>query len=59
MLLMVEKGISCGICISIHQYVKANNTYMKDYEKNKESLLHDEKEFITSTKLWISIQKGS
>ena len=34
MLLMVEKG---GICHSIYQYAKANNKYMKDYDKNKES----------------------
>ena len=36
-LLMVEKGIRGGICHSIHQYVKSNNKYMKDYDKNKES----------------------
>ena len=35
MLLMVEKGIK-GICHAIHQYAKANNKYMKDYDKNKE-----------------------
>ena len=37
MLLMVEKGIRGGICHPIHQYVKANNKYMKDYDRNKES----------------------
>ena len=37
MLLMVEKGIRGGICHSIYRYAKANNKYMKDYEKNKES----------------------
>ena len=37
MLLMVEKGIRGGICHSIYRYVKANNRYMKDYDKNKES----------------------
>ena len=37
MLLMVEKGISGGICHAIHQYAKANNKYVKDYDKNKES----------------------
>ena len=36
-LLMVEKGIRGGICHSIYQYAKANNKYMKDYDKNKES----------------------
>ena len=38
MLLMVEKGIRGRTCNTIHQYVKANNRYMKDYDKNKESL---------------------
>ena len=37
MLLIVEKGIRGGICHSIYQYAKANNKYMKDYDKNKES----------------------
>ena len=37
MLLMTEKGITGGICHSIYEYVKANNKYMKDYDKNKES----------------------
>ena len=36
MLYMVEKGIRGGICHPIHQYKKANNKYMKDYDKNKE-----------------------
>ena len=39
MLLMVEKGIRGGICNAIRQYKKANNKYMKDYDKNKESSL--------------------
>ena len=38
MLLMVEKYIKGGICHIIHWYVKANNKYMIDYDKNKESL---------------------
>ena len=37
MLLMVEKGIRGGICHAIHIYAKANNKYMKNYDKNKES----------------------
>ena len=37
MLLMVEKSIRGGICHSICRYAKANNKYMKDYDKNKES----------------------
>ena len=37
MLLMVEKEIRGGICHAIHRYAKANNKYMKNYDKNKES----------------------
>ena len=37
MLLMVKEGIRGGICYSIHRYTKANNKYMKNYDKNKES----------------------
>ena len=38
MLLMVKKGIRGGICHAVHQYAKAYNKYMKDYDKNKESI---------------------
>ena len=37
MLLMVEEGIRGRICHSIHRYAKANNKYMNNYDKNKES----------------------
>ena len=37
MLLMVEEGKRGGICHSIHQYAKANNKYMKNYNNNEES----------------------
>ena len=37
MLLMVEEGIRGKICHLIHRYAKANNKYMKNYDKNKES----------------------
>ena len=37
MLLMVEKRTRGGICQAIHRYAKANNKYMKNYEKNIES----------------------
>ena len=37
MLLMVKKGIRGGTCHAIHRYTKANNKYMKNYDKNKES----------------------
>ena len=35
MLLMVEEGLRGGICHSRHKYAKANNKYMKNYDKNK------------------------
>ena len=38
MSVMVKKGIRGGICHVIHRYAKANNKYMKDHDKNKESL---------------------
>ena len=38
MLLMVEEGIRGGICHSIHRQARANNKYMKNYDKNEESL---------------------
>ena len=37
MLLIVAKGIKGGICHSVHKYAKANNKYMKNDDKNKES----------------------
>ena len=37
MLLMVEKGIRRRICHATHRYSKANNKYMKNYDKNIES----------------------
>ena len=44
MLLIVEKGIRGGIYHAIHWYAKANNKYIKNYDKNKESsyLKYDE-----------------
>ena len=36
-LLIIEKGIRGEICHSTYRYAKANNKYMKDYDKNKES----------------------
>ena len=38
MLLIVEKGIRGKIYHAMHWYTKANNEYMKDYDKNKKSL---------------------
>ena len=37
MLLMVEDGIRGGICQATHRYAKANNNYMKIFDKNIES----------------------
>ena len=34
---MVEKDIRGEICNSTYCYTNANNKYMKDYDKNKES----------------------
>ena len=37
MLLMFEKGIRGGICQATYRYAKANNKYMKNYDKKNES----------------------
>ena len=34
---MIEKGIRGGICHSVYRYAKANNKYVKIYDKNNES----------------------
>ena len=38
MLLVVKKKVQEGICHAIHRYAKANNKYIKQCDKNKESL---------------------
>ena len=37
MLLMIEEGTRGGICHAMQRYAKANNKYMKDYDKKKKS----------------------
>ena len=37
MLVMIEKGIRGGICQATHRYAKADNKYVKNYDKNNES----------------------
>ena len=37
MLLMVGKDIRGGICYAIHRHAKANNKYMKNYDKSIEA----------------------
>ena len=38
MFLLYEKGIKGGMCQATCKYAEANNKYMKNYDKNKESL---------------------
>ena len=37
MLLMAEKEIIGGTCHAIHRYAKANDKYMKNYNKDNDS----------------------
>ena len=37
---MIEKGSRGRICNAVHHYEKADNMYMEEYNKNKESSYH-------------------
>ena len=37
LLIMIEEGIRVGMCQSIQRHARANNKYMKNYDKNIES----------------------
>ena len=51
---MIEKGIRGGICGSIYRYAKANNKYLKDYDKNRElSYIED----VNNLHGWATSQK--
>ena len=38
MILIIENRIKGGICQATHRYTKANNKFMKNYDKNIDSL---------------------
>ena len=53
---MIEKRISGGVCQATHMYAKANNKYMKNYDKNIE-LSHVEYLDVTNLYGWAMSQK--
>ena len=55
-LLMVDKCISDEIYHAIHQYAKANNKYMKNYDENKD-LSYPKCLDVTNLYGWITSQK--
>ena len=49
MVLMIDKGIRCGICQAAHRHAKANNKYMKNYDKSIES---SQREYLDANNLY-------
>ena len=56
MLLIVEKGIRGGTSHSIYPYAKANNKYLKGYDKNKESSYFQYWD-VNNLNVWAMLQK--
>ena len=56
-MILIEKGIRSGICQATHRYAKANNKYMKNYNKNIESSYI---EYLDANNLygWVMSQKS-
>ena len=54
--MIVEKEIRSGICHAIHRYAKANNKYIKNYNKNIELLYL---KYLDGSNLygWVMFQK--
>ena len=57
-LILIEKGITGGICRSTSRYAKASNKYMKDYDKNKE-LSYLQYWDVNNLYGWVMLQKLS
>ena len=53
---MVEKHIGGDICHAIYRYAKANNKYMKDQDKEKESS-YLEYRYVNNLCCWAMSQK--
>ena len=50
MILIIEKGIRSRICQATHRYAKANNRYMKNYDKKNESSYM---EYLSANSLYV------